>query len=150
MASYIYFDVDGVLNAADSDTGDGFFPVLDDDKMQLLSELASSCDAKLVMISSWKEYLEGNILDEEVGEFILSTFAGYDMEISDITVDNGFNRGVGILNHITENAISSFCILDDETFDYESCGLLDHLVKTTFFAGLTADDVAEAERLLCY
>lgn len=137
----IFLDIDGVLNNAKSKEESLTFPCVDDGNLQHLKHVIEETNASIVLTSTWKEdYQE----DDAVRHFLDDN-----LPICDITDDKILNRGKGILAYLSARRdVESFVILDDEAFDFEDCGLMDHWVKTSFGCGLTEEDAKKAIRIL--
>ena len=137
----IFLDIDGVLNNAKSKEESLTFPCVDEGNLQHLKRIVAEADASIVLTSTWKEdYQE----DDAVRHFLDDK-----LPICDITDDKILNRGKGILAYLSVHRdVESFVILDDEAFDFEDCGLMDHWVKTSFGSGLTEEDAKKAIRIL--
>ena len=143
MNKIIFLDIDGVLNCNGSDTINGVLLGVDDDKLVRLKEIISSTGAKIVLCSSWKSYWQKYDKSEqgELGEYLDDRFAEHEICITDKTIDKGHNRGEGIANYILEHDIKSWIVIDDEVFsDYETYGILPHLIKTAFWDGGLQDN----------
>ena len=132
----IFLDVDGVLNNSTTRDRIGNYTGLDDGKIELLAKLLTSLKADLVLCSSWKEKwfknqknqqdVFANILDERLGL--------YGLVIADRTIDEGRNRGEGILEWIRiHGPLEYYIILDDERFDYSRLGIGRHWVQTSYY-----------------
>ena len=138
----IFLDIDGVLNNVKSNEESLNFPCIDEGNLQHLEQIIAEVDASIVLISTWKEdYQE----DDAIRSFINEK-----LPIYGITDDKILNRGKGILEYLSAHRnVESFVILDDEAFDFEECGLIDHWVKTSYGCGLTEEDAKKAIQILC-
>lgn len=158
MDKIIFLDIDGVLNDYQSefcvDVFDVVNPTIVDGKLDLLYEIVEQTGAKIVLTSSWKEdWSDDGYQETAIGQFIDEKFANKGMQISGKTKDRQLNRGEGILQCVKDAGCSSWCILDDEWFDYEELEITDHLVKTTYGTkeiqgGLQEKHVLEAIAIL--
>lgn len=137
----IFLDIDGVLNNARSNEESITFPCIDNVNLQHLKNIIDETNASIVLTSSWKEdYQE----DDAVRHFLDDK-----LPICGITDDKILNRGKGILAYLSEHRdVESFVIIDDEAFDFEECGLMDHWIKTSYGCGLTEMDAERAIRIL--
>lgn len=139
----LFFDIDGVL--ANHTTYSDYDVALDSTKIQMLSEIVSRTGALPVMVSSWKEsWREGGAN----AQYINKMFSDAGMTIIDCTTDNEDDRGAGIVCWLAKRKVDSFVILDDSTYDYAECGLVDYWVQTAFCQGLQTQDVEKAIEIL--
>ena len=150
----IFLDVDGVLNYKNCTARCGKYIGIDDDKVKLLARLVDATDAKIVLVSTWKEnwYTEpnkhkqnymANYLDEKL------RLAG--LSILDKTpnkYDEYLGRGEGIVVYVHTHDVKRFVILDDYQYDYDSCDLTDYWVKTDYNVGLTEENVLQAIKIM--
>ena len=140
MSKIIFLDFDGVINnfhTHSNSTGTDFSATACTNLNKLLNHFP---DLKIVVSSSWrmwglpkmKEILEknGNDPDRVIG----------------ITGDEPGERGDQIQAWRDRNpGVTNFVILDD---DMDFGHLISHLVHTNAYAGLTAEDVKEAIKIL--
>ena len=150
MEKIVFLDIDGVLNDNDTyikeRTPDGFCGI-DDEKVLKLKEIIDRTGAKIVLMSSWKDFWKDK--ENPDSKYLTDKLAKFDLEIMDCTVDEWWNRGEGVLNYIEEYGIETYVLLDDEIFDdYKDTVLLDHLVHTVEEIGITDEDVEEAIKIL--
>ena len=137
----IFLDIDGVLNNARSNEESLTFPSIDEDNLQHLKRTIDATNASIVLTSTWKEDYQDNDA--------IRSFINEKVPVFDTTDDNILNRGKGILEYLSAHRdVESFVILDDEAFDFEECGLVDHWVKTFYDCGLTEMDAERAIRIL--
>ena len=133
---YIFLDIDGVLNC-----GTGVYSFLHKDKVRMLSEIVSATNAKVVIVSSWKDewFKEEKSLNGAHAKVIDKTFAEFGIEVFDKTEDNNsWKRGKGIKDYLDMHPAESWVILDDDFFpDYNEYDCDKHLVRTAFSDGLT-------------
>lgn len=143
----IFLDIDGVLNSMayfEQNKGKGRIEI-SDYHLQMLAKIYHTCDAKIVLSSSWRE------LDDEsdihvywMYEYLLSELARYDMKIISKTPVIDMNRPLEIKtwldNRVDKDKIRFVSLDDDFSKDmYDKYGIGDCLVKTTFYC----DDVSE-------
>ena len=113
----LFLDFDGVLNTQDyrdnyGSTGAG----IDKSKMPLLKKLVDTTDAKIVLITSLREYWDKNPEKcDYFGKIIDDTFAEYGLEIYDKTpVSDSGKREDEILDWIVNNpSIKNYVAVDD-------------------------------------
>jgi hypothetical protein len=137
----IFLDVDGVLNSMpyfEKNKDKGHMEI-SDYHLQMLAKIYHTCDAKIVLSSSWRE------LDDEsdihvywMYQYLIDELAKYDMEIISKTPVIDMNRPLEIktwLNNRVDKEDIKFVSLDDDfTKDkYDEYGIGDCLVKTEFF-----------------
>ena len=152
----IFLDIDGVLNEEKSRSRCLGYKGIDDKKVENLANIVKATNAKIVLISTWKDDwrktykahqgMMANYLDRKLkkqGLVILDKTKSIDK--------NGFHfsRGEGILQYLADNKVEKFVILDDYQFDYDSCGLSDYYIKTDAYnGGLTEELVGRAIQIL--
>ena len=142
----IFLDIDGVLNYRDSD-------IIDDRCLDNLKFILEKTEAKIVLISSWKHFLDDNILDnlkrnnnqkqlEEVLKYrdILGKVFVNELSILDVAPDLGEHRSDEIALWLTQNldlGIESFVIIDDFNCEYDK-NYPDKWIRPSWFSiGLT-------------
>lgn len=158
----IFLDVDGVLNsmAYFEQNKDRGHADISDYHLQMLAKIYHTCNAKIVLSSSWRE------LDDEsdihvywMYEYLVNELARYDMEIISKTPVIKMNRPLEIktwLDSQENNEEIKFVSLDDDHSieEYEKYGIADCLVKTKFFCndvsegGLQQEHVDRAIKIL--
>lgn len=145
----IFLDVDGVLNDrfTEDRTPDGFIG-LNHSMIDHLKAIVDQTGASVILVSTWKDEWDVNP-DERSndGEYLHDMLLGHGIRIFDKTQDNTSDRGHGIVRYLQSHPeIQKWIVLDDEVFfDYEECGIMDHLVKTRYgFGGLTNQLAKEA------
>lgn len=131
----IFLDIDGVLNCQSSKSKCAGFIGVDNSKVKILKEIVDKTNAKIILISSWKNNWEK---DKDIirydGKYLDKKLKKQGLYILDKTKDSGSNRGEGIYNFIKENNVKYWVVIDDVIFyDYRKYGINDHLVKTEFY-----------------
>lgn len=151
----IFLDIDGVLNCRFSKSRIGFYIGIDNDKVKRLREIVDATGAKIVLCSSWKDgwHFRNKEVQDEHANYLDRKLRREGLYIFDKTTDKHHNRGEGIRNWIAKrNDVSAWIVLDDEVFtDYEECGVIPHLIKTSFYmenGGLQTEHVEQAIYLL--
>lgn len=151
----IFLDIDGVLNCQSSESMCGGMIGIDDKKVKVLEEIVNKTNAKIVLCSSWKTFWERyeKIEQNEMGNYLDRKLKRHRLSILDKTVDRGSNRGYGIKQWLlNKEYIESWIVLDDDIFDdYESEGIMEHLIKTKFYddlGGLQEEHVKQAIKIL--
>lgn len=113
----LFLDFDGVLNSQDyRDSYGSMGAGVDKSKMPLLKRLVDSTDAKIVIITSLREYWDKNPDKcDYFGKVINDTFAEYGLEIYDKTpVSDSGKREDEILDWIVNNpGIKNYVAIDD-------------------------------------
>lgn len=139
----VFVDVDGVLNSGSTlCKGIEFYP----DFMNNLKELVTSTNSKIVLSSSWRNFIakdpSGIFKPKKSsksgmssnGEELLTQFSDYGLSVYDTISSvelSQCNRGKEILSWLQDNSnVVDFVILDDCLFDFEDCNLLDRVVRT--------------------
>ena len=160
----IFLDIDGVLNSSayfeqNKGIGKGSREI-SDYHLQMLAKIYHTCDAKIVLSSSWRE------LDDEsdihvywMYQYLLDEFARYNMEIISKTPVIDMNRPLEIKtwldSHDNKDDIRFVSLDDDFSKDkYDEYGIGNCLVKTNFFCkdlsegGLQQEHVDKAIKIL--
>ena len=144
---YIFLDIDGVLNC-----GTGVYSFLHKDKVELLTKIVKETNARIILISSWKDewFKDETGLNGAHAKILNNVFAEFGIEISDKTNDNNsWKRGKGIVDYLNNHPAESWIVLDDDIFpDYKECGCIEHLIKTGFNTGLTENLCKKAIQML--
>ena len=132
----IFLDIDGVLNCMGSKSRCQGFIGIDNDKVKRLKQIVDATDAKIVLTSTWKlSWNKNSDLNNYSGNYLNRKLKRQNLFIMDKTIDNGMNRGTGIINFINKfhTKIENWIVIDDEYFpDYRKTGVLEHMVKTDF------------------
>lgn len=148
----IFLDIDGVLNDATTDqyTPAGFMGI-DAYKVKLLRQIVEATGASIVLTSTWKTEwsLHKDFLARD-GAYLNQMLADENLHISAKTTDQILDRGAGITRwlNLHPNVVSWIVIDDDVFLDFEEHGIMPHLVKTSFYSGLTQDHVAQCIHML--
>ena len=149
----VFLDIDGVLNHSlfiGERTPSGVIGIKDE-LVENLKEIVENTNAKIVLISDWKDlwekdenkcgkdalYLNKKLKDKEL--FI------YDKTLNDFTKD----RGCGVYEYIKNNNVEKFVILDDvDNPDYVKFNLSQNFIKTSKKTGLSKEDIIKAINIL--
>lgn len=133
--SVIFLDVDGVLNCAS--TRERIFQCIgiDPEKVRVLAKIVEMMQAKIVLSSSWKDGWDPDPSScDDFGRYLTESLALEGLEIADKTADDGTGRGEGILKWMRiHGPLSAYLILDDERFDFKTCGIAGHWLQTSYF-----------------
>jgi len=148
----VFTDVDGVLNEDTTPSRTKSRCIfVDEAKILRLKEIVDATQAKIVLSSTWRydrndPRFNGDFLE------LKEALATHGLEFYSYTPEDvtGLRRGMEIKAWLGSHPeVKQFVILDDELFDFEERGLLDHLVKTDFgYGGLTEEHVKEAIEIL--
>lgn len=116
----LFLDFDGVLNTQDyRDSYGSMGAGIDKSKMPLLKRLVDTTDAKIVIITSLREYWDKNPEKcDYFGKVINETFAEYGLEIYDKTpVSDSGKRSDEILEWIVAKGhvvgLTNYVVIDD-------------------------------------
>ena len=142
----IFLDVDGVLNSIDSEDRFHSWIGLDYSGIKLLKEIVDATGAEIVLVSTWKLSWDKNnkSRQDSLGSYLDKRLADEGLAIIDKTGGHINYRGSGIVDWLSEHTVESWIVLDDEIFeDYEECGIIPHLVKTSFYDGGLKDSHVE-------
>lgn len=133
----IFLDVDGVLNSIDSEDRFHCFIGLDYSGIKLLKEIVDATEAEIVLVSTWKtSWSKDGSRPDSLGAYLDQRLAEEGLTITDKTDGSMNERGHGIVDWLFEHPTESWIVLDDEIFeDYEECGIMPHLIKTSFYDG---------------
>ena len=150
----IFLDVDGVLNNIHSTERCRGFIGIEDSKVEILKEIVNKTGAKIVLSSTWRYGWEKNINDcDGHGTYLNYKLSYSGLKILDKTKDfvDSEDRGGEILEWVKRNNITEYIVIDDEIFkDFEELGIVNRLVKTTFYSkdgGLQQEHIAKAIKL---
>lgn len=150
----IFLDIDGVLNYADCKKRAYGFYFVDDEKIKLLKELVDKTGAKIVLSSTWRLERFPDCRDTAPRSYklyhkLVRKLKEYDLQIfSHTPILPKRYRGREIEQWINDwqgELIESFIILDDND---DMNPYMDRLVQTSWFTGLTQEDVDEAVQKL--
>ena len=151
----IFLDVDGVLNSMayfEQNKGKGRIEI-SDYHLQMLAKIYHTCDAKIVLSSSWRELDdESNIHVYWMYEYLVNELARYDMKIISKTPVINMNRPLEIKtwldNRIDKDEIR-FVSLDDDypLEEYKEQGIEHCLVRTRFFCNELSEGGLQQEHV---
>ena len=155
----IFLDVDGVLNAKNTKDRCGPYVGIDDQKVSYLKEIVDQTNAKIVLVSSWKEFWEKEPYKKRqdmMANYLDNKLAKQGLKIVDKTYEpfSPYQRGEGILDYLAflkrnEIDVHNYVILDDLSFDYRKTKLINNLIKTSFYqSGLNKKHTLKAIALL--
>lgn len=144
---YIFLDIDGVLNNS-STLDERTAPILLDDKnMKNLQHIVQTTDAKIVLVSSYKDSWVKFMLNGTgiIGRFLVMVFSKYGLSIFDKTesVDLFPERGLWIKEYIYDNEPEAFVIIDDSKSDYEREELTNYWIRPSFEEGGLTEELAQ-------
>ena len=136
----IFLDIDGVLNSSayfKENKSKGHADI-SDFHLQMLAKIYHTCNAKIVLSSSWRELDVEDLHVYWMYQYLLDELARYDMEIIDKTPIVDMNRPLEIktwLDNRPDKDEINFISLDDDWSKehYDEYGIGDCLVKTRFF-----------------
>ena len=154
----IFLDVDGVLNSHSTKDLCGPYRGIEDSKVNLLKKLVDASKAKIVLVSTWKEYWYKSVRlkdkQDDLAIYLDIKLSQQGLKISDKTDDYILNRGEGILDYIDRLhnrgiEVDKYVIFDDEMFDYKETKLTKHLIQTSFYDnGLEQKHILRAIKML--
>jgi hypothetical protein len=155
VKSYLFLDVDGVLNNRKTPAQGGLFG-MDLRNVAVLNEIVQDVRPEIVVSSTWRwnhdtDEMRTILLGKgfDYPELVVgATSCIYGSMVPSIQLpENQIRRGVEIVHwlEIYAQPPCGLAILDDET---DMWVLRDRLVKTGFNSGLTAEHVEPAVRLL--
>lgn len=166
----IFLDVDGVLNSMayfellrNPDNPlykRGKYNEISDYHLQMLSKIYHTCNAHIVLTSTWRELDdESNTVCYALYQYLIDELARYNMKIISKTPVIDMNRPLEIVTWLNNRADKDeirFVSLDDDFSKdkYDEYGIGDCLVKTKFFCkelsegGLQQEHVDKAIEIL--
>lgn len=136
----IFLDIDGVLNTIKTEelAPSGFIGV-EDMPIKNLKKIIEETNAKIVLISTWKNEWSKSIgykgedfkyLEQRLNEFNITIF--------DKTNDCIYNRGEGIKKYLYYHPeITNWVVIDDIIFDDYNDEISKHFIHTDQCYGLT-------------
>lgn len=150
--TYLYLDIDGILNK--HDTLPNGYNTIYLDKMQLLNRIVANTKCRIVLVSAWR-YLILNGQMTLIGfSSLLLTYGltdsnyicGYIEE--DFAVDNKNDRALNILKYRKDNLIEDckYLVLDDLDLGYTALGLPWYSVDGSI--GIVEEDVEKITKEL--
>ncbi len=154
---YIFLDVDGVLNNANTtDSNPSGYMGVSMKLVRNLAKIVTATNAKNILTSDWKygwsEF--GFCCDEDV-TYLIGKLKKCNLKIhgrtyDDKTEDHFFtDRGAGIRRYLrSQSDVESYVILDDHVFADFDQEQKKHLVHTDALKGLTDGDVEKAIKIL--
>ena len=166
---YIFLDIDGVLNCySDFFKKDGEkkeraprvcgYAGIADNKLRNLALIYNSVpECKIVLCSSWKEFLEApeKVYDHDlrhfapkIAKYVHKKFSKFGLKLEGTTYDyepRWYLRAQGILNYMKEYGIDKkdIIILEDEDFNYEQYELADRFVQTNYEENGLTEELAK-------
>lgn len=164
--SIIFLDIDGVLNSmayfeslgkGNKQTG---YNGISDFHLQMLSKIYHTCNAHIVLTSTWRELNDGSDMNiYPMYQYLVDSLVKYDMKIMSQTLVINMDRPLEIvtwLNNRPDKNNIRFVSLDDDFSkkDYEKYGIDDCLIHTKFFCeelsegGLQQEHVDRAIEIL--
>ena len=144
--NFVFLDIDGVLNCATTKHRVQGFVGIDPKKVKLLRQIVDLTSAKIVLSSSWKlDFYENSLRYPKIKNYLLRKLRAEDLDIYGLTLDNGSNRGWGIIRYIQDHPCDGYIVLDDEFFiDFKQCGIVPHWVHTKYQNGLLSEHIEVA------
>ena len=151
----VFLDVDGVLNCDTTkdkvtDYSGTQYMGVEDRLVENLAKIIKATNAEIVLTSTWKTCWDVQMPNgemEPMAKYLVLKLKKQGLHIADRTLDreNG-DRGYGIKRWLKRfPEVERWIVLDDQVFlDYETEGILPHLIKTNFSCGLTDENVKEA------
>lgn len=159
----IFLDVDGVLNSMayfkwlkESNVAlheNGEYNDISDFHLQMLAKIYHTCNAKIVLSSTWRELdCTDNKSCKEMYKYLTDELARYNMFIFDKTPVIVQNRPLEIKtwldNRVDKNEIRFVSLDDDFSKDkYDEYGIGEYLVKTKFFCKDISDGGLQQEHV---
>lgn len=146
----VFLDFDGVLNSEKYVKTCGEYGVIiDPTRMVLLKKLIDATNAKIVLLTSWREHwdIDDNKCNN-TGKQINDIFAQHGLNIFDKTSKLYLSRECEIKAWLDEHTgVKNFVVLDDM---FLSAKFLEgHFIKTSnYFDGLDETDVKNAIKIL--
>lgn len=147
----IYLDIDGVLNCSETKARIMDSVGLDGKLLGNLKKIVDRTNAKIVLISTWKEgWVKDKVkkpFQNSIARYLDEKFSAHNLKVFDKTETKAYgkflSRGEGILRYNETNGVESFVIIDDYQYDYDGCSLTGRWVKTDFNQGGLTESKAE-------
>ena len=146
----VFLDIDGVLNEEKSRSRCCGYLGIDDKKVENLAKIVEETNAKIVLVSTWKDYWRKR---DKAHQGMMANYLDKKLKKQGVTVldktksidKNGYylSRGEGILQYLADNKVDKYVILDDYQFDYDSCGLTDNYIKTDAYNGGLTEELSQ-------
>lgn len=116
---------------------------IENQKVSFLKQIVDSTNAKIVLVSTWKEYWYKEPYKKHqdyMANYLDDKLAKQGLKIVDKTNDILTSRGIGILDYLcylkdNEIEVNNYVILDDLPFDYLKAKLSKNLVQTSYDKG---------------
>ena len=146
----IFLDVDGVLNCHYTEAAILGYIGIDPELVKRLKRIVDASDAKIMLISTWKEFLSEDCKEGTniMGDYLLERLRQEHLHIYGKVNCNTFNRGSKIGEYLKgRKGIDGFVILDDTDSDYLESGMKDHHIQTDMHSldgGLQEEHVKRA------
>ena len=141
----LFLDIDGVLNSRTTKEKCGPYRGIEEGKILLLKRLIEKTGAKIVLISSWKEWWfkkpENKVKQDELANYLDDCLAKEGIIIwNKVNDDFATGRGDSIAQFIkilerNNVEINNYVIFDDEISDYKETKQTKHLIQTSFENG---------------
>ena len=124
----IYLDVDGVLNNGSTKelSPDGWTGI-SPGKVKILRRILDATGAELVLTSTWREEWSPDYEKcTDDGKYLTDCLMAEGIRITDKIQTPSYPwRGYEISTHVKENGITSWIVLDDESFDFARHDIFD-------------------------
>ena len=153
--TYIFLDIDGVLNCDKTTQRCMGFTGIDPALVENLKYIVDQTGAEIILTSTWKYYWEPNGAPgmDEMGKYLDRMLADAGLRITAMTEDSGLDRGQGIADFLLDNPADAWVVLDDIYFnDFSQFGIEQHLVLTcddeNGDAGLTQELAIQAVHMI--
>ena len=139
---FIFLDVDGVLNSERTTalSPNGYIGI-SSSLVKKLAKIVKATDAKIILSSTWKRS------EDEDFKYLARKLMQQELYMSGKTHEPNnalWHRGLGIKEYLNNHECDAYVIIDDELFDFQEEGLLEHAVITNATQGLTNSDVEKA------
>ena len=154
----IFLDIDGVLNCRSTKDKCGPYRGIEDDKVVLLKKLVNKYDAKIVLVSSWKEkWFKASYWKDKQDD--LANYLDMKMNSAGLIVydktESWYSRYIEVneyLNRLKRRniVVNNFVIFDDESYKYSrDKSIAAHLIQTSFEnGGLMEKHIKKAATIL--
>ena len=150
----IFLDVDGTINNSTTKARCGIYIGIDGALVKRLKEIVDATDAAIILSSDWRLPSKD---DEETDhmKYLRNKLGKQHLRPVGMTPNiKRDQRGHEIQKWLENNndIVEQWVVLDDEVFeDFEECGIMPHLVQTTFYSengGLQEEHVQQAIKIL--
>ena len=149
--TYIFLDVDGVLNCDTTKERCCGCLGIEPAKVQHLKYIVEETNAKIILTSTWKYGWEPvrKELNDDFAVYLERELHAAGLEITGKTEDDCENRGYGIVEWLRQHPARAWVVIDVLFYpDFKTLHIDEKLVLTSFDEGLTREAAQQAVEIL--